>query len=152
MNCSSFDHILVVLGPIHCDFNEQNLLVKPQESGGYRIAAILDFQDSSYGYRVVDVAVYMMYMMTTCSSHIHPIDVGKFCLESYLKKTPLSDSELSVLYDCVIARFMQSLVLGVHFYSLLKDPYLLVTQKPGWHAVKQLCTKPGDATLQYWLS
>lgn len=141
----------MITGPIHSDFNEQNILVS-QKSGSsdYEIAGILDFGDANYGYKVFDIAVYMMYMMTLTSSTMDFGEVGKYCLQGYLQHQTLSDLEYEVLFNCIMGRFLQSLVMGAFYYSLHKDEYLLTTQKPGWKAVEILISASPTDWIKKW--
>ncbi|XP_047442088.1 hydroxylysine kinase isoform X2 [Mugil cephalus] len=57
----------------HGDFNDLNVLVQPDESGGYRITGILDFGDMNSGYYIHELAITIMYMMT---EHPEPVEVA----------------------------------------------------------------------------
>jgi len=133
---------------IHSDFNEQNILISTEE-GKVSIKGILDFQDSSYGYTVFDIAIYIMYMMIQAKED--QIDTGGYALSGFLSKQKLNDTELSLLYWLVCGRFIQSLLLGLYNFSIHKDPYLLVTQ-PGWAVLKKLWEIPPETLIKRWLS
>mgnify|MGYP001794047001 CR=1 FL=1 len=139
------------LGPIHNDFSANNLLVKMDNSKKYQITGILDFEESSYGYKVSDLAVYIAYSSVSFFNSMSPLTIGKYALKGYLSKRSLSVGELSVLRDCIIARVTQSLSVGAHSYSLNKDPYVLSTQKHGWQVLEKLRELPSDVH-DYWMS
>ena len=90
----------------------------------------------------------MMYLMVLVDK---PLDIAGYCLQGFLKKYKLSEVELEVLYYCVAARFVVSLVLGLYYYSISKDPYNLITQK-GWKQFQELWETPAEDALKYWLS
>ena len=48
------------VGYIHGDFNEQNIIVDPQDN----ILGVIDFGDSQKNPLVYDIAIAIMYMMT----------------------------------------------------------------------------------------
>lgn len=139
----------VVLVAIHSDFNEQNILIKQSADGEWDLAGVLDFQDSNNGLKVYDIAIYIMYMMTL---HEDPIDIAGYCLQGFIRDKQLTQTELDVLYICIASRLVQSVVLGLHYYQLHKDPYLLVTQVSGWKALRALWSKPDSEIVSYWLS
>lgn len=113
------------------------------------VAGILDFQDCGYGYKVYDVAIYMIYAMVHCRN-LDSMQVAGQCLAGYLKERSLSERELDVLYYCMTGRLAQSVVMGNYYYSIYKDPYLLVTAAPGWGILQLLLTyTPADALAQW---
>lgn len=128
--------------------NEQNLLVEKSADGDCNVIGILDFQDAGYGCKVYDIAICIMYMMTISDN---PMDTGGYCLQGFLGKQQLSQSELDVLYYGVVGRFVTSLVLGLYSYETTKDPYTLVTQR-SWGVLEHLWELPHEQVLKYWLS
>lgn len=141
--------LLYFLGPIHGDFNETNIFFKETEDTKV-IVGVIDFNDSHFNYTVFDVAIYMMYMMTCCHEANHE-EIAGFCLRGYLSLRTLQQSELDVLYYCIAARLVQSLLLGLYYYSVRKDPYLLITQKGGQKVLKDLWRKQPCDVLKNWL-
>ncbi|XP_067948459.1 hydroxylysine kinase-like [Watersipora subatra] len=135
-------------GLIHYDVNEQNILVREGDNEEKEIAGILDFQETTYGLHVYEIGICIMYLMTVADE---PMDVGGYCLQGFLKKHALSQAELDIVYYCVAARFTVSLVLGLYYYSITKDPYVLVTQK-SWKVFKQLWDSPAADVTNHWLS
>lgn len=141
-------YAVLLTGLIHYDVSEQNLLVGETKDGQKEIVGILDFQDVSPGHKVYDIGNCMMYIMTVAEN---PIDIAGYCLQGFLKNRQLSQPELDVLYYCVAARFVVSLVLGLYYYSVSQDPYCIVTQK-SWKVFKKLWEMSAETVLQYWLS
>ena len=134
-------------GIIHRDISEQNILVK-RSGDNWEIAGLIDFEDATYDLKVYEISICMMYMM---SNSDNPMDIGGHCLQGFVKKRKLSQSELDMLYYCVCAHFMRSLIAGLYNYSVTKDPYKLVSQK-SWKALKLLWDLPAQKALQIWLS
>ncbi|XP_067943781.1 hydroxylysine kinase-like [Watersipora subatra] len=135
-------------GVIHYDMNEQNVLVRKFPKEGWKIVAIIDFDDSSNGLKIFDLAIYIVYMtlISDCS-----LDTGYDCLHGFMKKRELTKAELDVLYYCVVMRLVISLVNGLMSYSKEPDPYFLETQKPGWKALRALWALPAEKILERWL-
>lgn len=59
---------------------------------------------------------------------------------------------MDLVYYCVVARLTQSLVLGNYYYSIYKDPYLLITAKTGWQTLALLLSYTPDKALSMWLN
>ena len=136
---------------VHHDINEGNLLMKEAGcSGSVDIAGLLDFQDSCYGKRHYDIAVFMAYMMIYYMGQ-DKMKCGGLCLKGFLQEATLSEVELNLLYYTVAGRLVQSLVLGSYSYSLYKDPYLLSTSHEGWQLLRTLWSKPAQDVLDQWL-
>lgn len=138
-----------IAGPIHADFNEQNILVKRSDEST-DIIGVIDFQDSDFNCKVFDVSTYIMYMMAANKGD-DAIEIGGYCLRGFMDNRELSQAELDVVYYGVAARFVMSLVLGLHYYNERKDPYLLLTQG-GWVHLEKLWKIPSKELLRCWLS
>lgn len=134
---------------MHSDFSEQNLLVVPNETGKQMVVGILDFQESCNGKRCFDLGVNIAYMMVYYKGDV--LDVGGYVMRGYLEHDTLSEHELSMVYYCAVGRITQSLVNGIHNYSLYGDPYCLSTSHTGWQALRSLWSKPAAKVLQRWL-
>ena len=114
----------------HGDFNDLNVLVQSDESGGYRISGILDFGDMNSGYYIHELAITIMYMMI---EHPNPIEVGGPVLAGWESVLPLNEAEKECLYLLVLSRFCQSLVLARHTVALHPEnaDYLMISSKKG---------------------
>ncbi|XP_051766488.1 hydroxylysine kinase [Ctenopharyngodon idella] len=119
----------------HGDFNDHNLLVKPDGPSKYKISGILDFSDMSCGYFIFELAITIMYMMI---ENPNPVDVGGPVVAGWESVFPLSEAERDSLYLLVLCRFCQSLVLARH--AVMQQPeneeYLMTTARTG---VRHLC-------------
>ncbi|XP_057380551.1 hydroxylysine kinase-like isoform X2 [Daphnia carinata] len=138
-------------GPIHGDFNEQNILVKPDENqpGKYVISGILDFGDVHFNYYVFEIAIAICYMMIECKT-MDMLDAPGHVLAGYNRLRAIPDEEFVLLKDCISARFCQSLVLGAYSFSQNPDPYLLITSQNGWQCLKALWEYPKDELYKRW--
>ena len=71
--------IINVVGVIHGDYNEQNIIVRDveerDEMDGYKISGIIDFGDMQRSCYVFEVAITIMYMMVE-SKIVDPLEVG----------------------------------------------------------------------------
>ncbi|TRZ00004.1 hypothetical protein DNTS_022347 [Danionella cerebrum] len=122
---------------VHGDFNDHNLLVKPDGSSGYFISGILDFGDMSWGCFIFELAITIMYMMIESPS---PLTVAGPLLDGWESVFPLNDAERESLYWLVLSRFCQSLVLGR--FAVTQQPeneqYLMITTRKGLKILHQL--------------
>lgn len=137
-------------GIIHGDFNEQNILVRPNDKD-FEIFSIIDFGDSHYGCVIYDLAIAIMYMMTFCTG-IDPLLVGGHVLAGYQSLIKITETEMDVIKTCVCARFAQSLVLGA--YSYFQDPtndYVMTTNRhDNWEKLRALWDYPKDSLYLQW--
>ncbi|KAI9554916.1 hypothetical protein GHT06_020196 [Daphnia sinensis] len=140
-------------GPIHGDFNEQNILVKPDENqpNKYVISGMLDFGDVHYNFYVFEIAIAVCYMMLECKS-MDILDAPGHVLAGYNRLRSIPDEEFVLLKDCISARFCQSLVLGAYSFSQNPDPYLLITSQSGWQCLEALWEYPKDELYKRWRS
>lgn len=140
---------IIFVGVIYYDMNEQNLLVKEGTNEEWEIAGVIDFQDASHGCKIYDIAIYISYMMMISKD---PLETGGHCLQGFMKMRNVSEQELDVLYYCVAARLVISLLVGLHCYVMVPDKYYLDTQKTGWLVLKNLWKLNAEDVLKSWLS
>lgn len=130
-----FRRFYCIAGINHGDFNDHNLLVKPNGPTKYKISGILDFGDMSCGYFIFELAITIMYMMI---ENPNPVDVGGPVVAGWESVFPLNEAERDSLYLLVLCRFCQSLVLARHAVTQQpeNEEYLMITSKTG---VRHLC-------------
>ncbi len=130
-----FKHFYCIAGINHGDFNDHNLLVKPDGPSQYKISGILDFGDMSCGYFIFELAITIMYMMI---ENPNPVDIGGPVVAGWESVFPLNEAERDSLYLLVLCRFCQSLVMARH--AVIQQPeneeYLMITARTG---VRHLC-------------
>ncbi|XP_063679839.1 hydroxylysine kinase-like [Bolinopsis microptera] len=88
----------------HTDVNEYNIILGEDDE-----MWIIDFNDLILSYRVFDLGHFIGYM--TCAQHCN-LKTGGYVFEGYSSVIKLSDKELNMLYDVVIARFTLSVSIG----------------------------------------
>ena len=140
-----------LIGIIHGDFNEQNILVSQNKNGEYYVSGILDFGDAAFSYYVFEIAITMCYLMLE-STVLDPLKAGGYTLAGYLSEFSLEVTDLAVMKECVCARLVQSLIMGT--YSSTMHPenseYFLLTSKKGWTLLKKLWSIPKDKLKEIW--
>jgi len=144
-----YDQLL--FGAIHGDLNEQNILVKADdsESGKFNLAGIIDFGDIHLNYYVFELAITICYTMIDCKS-MDVLDAPGHVLAGYNRWRPIPDKEFQLLKSCIGGRLCQSLVMGAYSYSQNPDPYVLTTAKRGWPCLETLWSCPQDAMYERW--
>ena len=139
-------------GVAHGDANDQNVLVRvihPSVADDFFApgrkpvapkavpCGILDFGDIVTTWRVNDVAVAAAYFALGSED---PVGSVAEIVTGFERTFPLTATERRVLPTLVAARLVCSCALGAYSASL--DPeneaYLLLTQKPGWTALRHM--------------
>ncbi|XP_039985079.1 hydroxylysine kinase isoform X2 [Xiphias gladius] len=133
----------------HGDFNDLNVLVQPDESGGYKISGILDFGDMHSGYYIHELAITIMYMMM---EHPNPIEVGGPVLAGWESVLPLNKAEKECLYVLVLSRFCQSMVLSRYTVTLHPEnaEYLMISSRKGRPILRQLWELGAEQVEKVW--
>ena len=143
---------------IHCDVNEENILVSPKQGlDGHEIAGVLDFGDVCVSYRVFEVAICMMYMMVLRvqqgDSPNQAIKMAGHILCGYQSVYSLSTSALSLLYWSIAARFFQSYVNGRYKHSLEPgNSYLDQNSVLQFKILSFYVALSGEELLNTWLT
>ncbi|KAK4326559.1 hypothetical protein Pmani_002939 [Petrolisthes manimaculis] len=139
-------------GIIHGDFNDQNILVQPDDKDPSvnHITGVLDLGDIQYSCYLFELAITIMYPMVEVKV-MPPLDVGGHILAGYLTHRDIPQQELDILKVCVAARFAQSLVYGA--YTHQQDPdndYLLATAARGWNVLHNFWNIPKNEVIARW--
>ncbi len=100
---------------IHNDAHGSNLLVDSELPG--TLTGLVDFGDLRFGPVLFDVVVPMADIAI---SGLQPYESATEILAGYRDTFPLEESEIAVLYDCIIAR--QAITLGVLGWRQGHDP------------------------------
>ncbi|TMW54879.1 hypothetical protein DOY81_000112 [Sarcophaga bullata] len=133
---------------IHGDFNEQNLVVEPCNSGSdYKVKGIIDFGDTNKSPVLFEVGIALTYMLLQAKN----FESGGIFLAGFESIYPLTAETKQYLKYCVAARLAQSLVLGSYTHSL--DPsneYVLVTQEQGWKLIEELWRHQFEQIDEIW--
>lgn len=120
-------------GVIHNDINDANILVRrvpDDKSFILDIVGVIDFSDMLYSSYLFDIAIAVAYLFLNNPDDCDNLVKG--FLQGY-ERRQLTDLELYSLKNCICARLCQSLIMGLHAYSIRSNyQYLLTTQKIGW--------------------
>ena len=128
-------------GLIHNDGNDYNIIVsssgRDEDSGFCRkIAAIIDFGDIVYAWRLNDLAVVLAYAMLHKKNPLHDAAI---IVEGYHSLCPLHEAELEVLFDLIVLRLSMSVaVSAVQKKMRPEDEYLTISEKGAWALLYQL--------------
>ena len=134
---------------IHGDANDHNILIDPGTShdpGGRYIAVcgLLDFGDLVHSVLVAEPAVAASYLVP---DNDDPITAVADLVAGFHHVVPLTEPELEVLWDLVIARLCLSVVhAAVQSAQRPDDPYLTVSEAPAIRALEvMLAINPREA-------
>ena len=137
---------LLKQGIIHGDANGLNIIVD-NHSGSYQIAGIIDF-DCMHTCYVFELATMLAYGML---ENAMPLQLSCPMLSGYLQAFPMTEEELDCLYYCVLARLVQTAVLGE--YQFKEEPwnaYLLTTPAKAWRVMEEILATPKDKVDKMW--
>ena len=138
---------LLKRGTIHGDTNGLNIIVD-KYNGSYQIAGIIDFGDCVHTCYVFELAITIAYAMTENAT---PLQLSCPMLSGYLQAFPMTEEELDCLYYCVLARLVQTAVLGE--YQFREEPwnaYLLTTPAKAWRVMEEILATPKDKVDKMW--
>lgn len=133
------------MGILQADFNDANILL--DDSG--KISGVIDFGDSTYSWRVLDITVAMAYsMITKYGQSGYSIASAAAMLRGFHSVYPLQPEERKHLRLLIACRLSCSVTLGA--YSYMQNPqneYLLFHAEPAWNALELLsCNNDGADT------
>jgi hydroxylysine kinase len=89
---------------IHNDANPENILI--DEDG--EISGLIDFGDALKAPRIMDVAIAASYLR---ASGEDPLRFIEAFIHGYQQRSPLSDTELSLLFDLIRTRLATTLII-----------------------------------------
>lgn len=89
----------------HADFNPHNLLADPAEPD--RITGVIDFGDMVRTPRICDLAIAAAYQVDPAA----PLPGLAAFLSGYTEILPLSEAEIAVLFDLIVARMIATLTI-----------------------------------------
>lgn len=139
---NSFTHRVVPLsnrlrfGAIHNDANDNNIIVKGSSPWNQRVTGIIDYGDMVYSWIAVDPAVAAAYAML---DKPHPLDAAASVIKGYHRKFPLTEIEISVLFELMCMRLCMSVCICVKQQQLEPDnEYLRISEQSAWRTLAQL--------------
>ena len=134
---------------IHGDLSVHNILVENVGSTK-EITGLIDFGELDYSCRVFDLGICIAYM--SIQRYRDPLNVMGLMFAGYLSECELTDQEVEVLYICIMARLVQSLVMG-NYQATVLDPgneYALVNAKNGWPLLRKLWSLTETEVQEIW--
>ena len=121
---------------IHNDGNDYNILVRPHHTWSHRISGVIDFGDMLRTVTVAEPAILCAYAMLGKDD---PLLVAGTIIQAYHQSNPLTEKELSVLFDLICMRLCASVSLSARQCRLEPDnEYLRISEKPAWRLLEQL--------------
>jgi Ser/Thr protein kinase RdoA (MazF antagonist) len=117
---------------IHNDANDHNVLV---DEAGTRVVGLLDLGDMCHTVTAHEAAVAAAYAMF---HHPDPSEVLELLVRGFDVACPLAPAELDAMPDLVLARVGASVAISAHQGRLDPDPYLRISEAPGWALLDRL--------------
>ncbi|MEE8497642.1 MAG: phosphotransferase, partial [Acidimicrobiia bacterium] len=130
---------------IHGDVNPWNLLVDSARPDS--ITGLIDFGDVIRSPRVIDPAIAVAYQ---CFGQEDPAGVAADLVGAYHQVMTLSETEIELVPDLVMARLVQSLTIGAWRAELHPEnrDYILADAEPAWQAMLRLDEIGTEAMLR----
>ncbi len=129
-------------GAIHNDVNDHNVIVGGSGYEQQRVKGIIDYGDMVYSWQVVDVAVAAAYAML---GKLHPLDAAASVIKGYHRKRPLSELEISVLFELMCMRLCMSVcICAYQQYQVPDNAYLRISEQSAWSTLRRLKAIPAD--------
>jgi len=117
---------------IHNDANDHNVLV---DDAGERITGLLDFGDLLHSVTAHEIAVAAAYAMFHRDDRVSVLGP---LLGAFDAAFALAPEEIEAVPDLIVARLATSVAISAHQGRLDPDPYLRVSEGPGWALLAQL--------------
>ncbi|XP_057291807.1 hydroxylysine kinase-like [Hydractinia symbiolongicarpus] len=120
---------------IHSDINEFNVLKNNYD----KIVGIIDFDDMTYSYRVIDVGIALMHISYSATKERCFRNIQQF-LRGYISISPLEKNEINLLYTIMLARYIQCSIAGEYWYNCIApgNEYLLVVPNQAWNTLSYI--------------
>jgi len=116
---------------IQGDANDWNVLVNKND-----ICGLIDFGDMSYGPRINELAVCLMYVLMQKENLI---ETACQLVSAYHKILPLNSKEINALYYLIGTRLAVSIANSGYTKTLKpKSEYITISEKPAIHLMHQL--------------
>lgn len=138
---------------IHGDFNGLNIVLS-KKLDHYDIAGVIDFGDCLESCTIFDLGISLFYLMVENVDPVHCSSPVKFVgpvIQGYHSILPLSADEFDCLYYMVLARSVQSSLLGMNsFRSEPWNTYILTTIDKAWVIADMLLSTPKEEVDRIW--
>ena len=118
---------------IHNDANRQNVIV---DDSGQQVLSIIDFGDMLDLWLVVEPAIAAAYAML---DEPDPLRAAQALLGGYHRVLPLTETELSLVFDLICMRLCMSVCICAHQRRLEPDnDYLSIDEQQNWDLLDRL--------------
>ena len=134
---------------IHHDANDHNIIV---EGTGYdtKVRGLIDFGDTLHTATVVELAIAATYVMM---GKPDPVGIAAELVQGYHSARPLSESEVSVLYELIKARLCSSVLVSAYRGTLEpENDYIRISEKGAWALLQHLCSESAVLAEYRWRS
>ncbi|KAK1745171.1 inosine triphosphate pyrophosphatase [Skeletonema marinoi] len=121
----------------HADFNDANIIVS-SDGTGIKVSGVIDFGDTVYSWKVLDVAVAMTYaLISSYGKSGQSISAACAILRGFHHVYPLTAQERKHLRLLVACRLATSATFGNYTYKLNpENKYILyIPSLPGTHLI-----------------
>ncbi|HET7900525.1 MAG TPA: aminotransferase class III-fold pyridoxal phosphate-dependent enzyme [Candidatus Nanopelagicales bacterium] len=135
---------------IHGDANDNNVVVDPGSPDRpaerfVRVAGLIDFGDLVHSALPAEIAVAASYHMVDARD---PVEALAQIVRGFHEQHPLTEVELEVLWDLVLARLVLSGVnAAVQSAQRPGDAYLTIDESTSWEALAALVPVPRERVL-----
>lgn len=118
---------------IHNDANRQNVIV---DASGQQVISIIDFGDMMHLWLVVEPAIAAAYAML---DEADPLRAAQTLLRGYHQILPLTETEISLVFDLICMRLCMSVCICAHQRRLEPDnEYLSIDEQQSWDLLGRL--------------
>ena len=122
--------------PIYGDANDHNVLVSPPWPQPRKIAGVIDFGDTHYGWTVSEAAIAAAYAIL---GKENPLGVAAAITRGFHRAFPLNEPEIAALFALIGMRLAVSVVnSAVRKKQKPDDPYVTITEDQAWATLERL--------------
>ena len=121
---------------IHNDANDYNVLVGEPSGDDRQITGIIDFGDMVQTALAAEPAVAAAYAMMDKPD---PLKAASSIIRGYHEIVPLTEDELSLIFDMICIRLCMSVCISAHQKKQRPgDAYLVISERPAWDCLSGL--------------
>jgi len=140
--------------PLHMDFVRSNLLfmeaAHPNDLG-VELAGVIDFEKTSYGIRLFDIARTLAFLLVDCKYKSEDKIRKYFLFSGYNKRGPLKFEDIHLAYKRLRLSLLEQLIDLFLFYDLYKflrhNPYEYLRFNEHYRRTKLLLAERGKLDL-----
>ncbi|RDD45789.1 Hydroxylysine kinase [Trichoplax sp. H2] len=143
---------------IHGDVNPGNVIVSTSSSKSTSVSqvgsshqgiGVIDFGDFHYSYLIIELAIAIAHVMAETTTDA--IANSGHLLAGYLSVVHLNPKEFNLLYDVILARLFQLIVLSEYVYTLDSSNSYVIDRVPNYYqAITMLWKLSREEAYQRW--